>query len=160
MVSLLIAFFVWGLRLPKRQYFSRDILISAPVEDVWRVVTDPIAQVKWRTDLRSVEFGDISPGSEEWVERPCRGAPVKSRVVRQRRMELLEVERGYNGLCSGQWIGRFEKAANATLFQFAETTITPNPAMRIFSHLFFNRGAVIERYQRDLKNYVEANRST
>jgi len=154
-VAIVIALWWWGRGLPATQQWSRDVLIEAPREQVWAVMTDYLRQVEWRTDLRSVAMAASPPGKECWMERPRRGHPSACRVARQRPGHWLEIERRLNGTGRVHWSARLEQAAEATRLTLTETLEISNPFARLVQ-LAWNRTAInLESYERDLKQRVE-----
>jgi uncharacterized protein YndB with AHSA1/START domain len=48
--------------------YRRHALIEAPIEDVWRIVSDPQTHPEWWPELRGVEVpGDLDEGGGQYV---------------------------------------------------------------------------------------------
>jgi hypothetical protein len=149
------ALYLWGRRLPPTQQLSRDVLINAPMERVWSVMTDYLRQVEWRSDLASVEMAASEPGREAWTERPRHGRAKACRIARKKPGCMLEIERLPHGLSSSRWTASLEKAAQATRLTLCETVLVTNPFARVWLRTGAP-GALLESYERDLKQHVEA----
>jgi uncharacterized protein YndB with AHSA1/START domain len=57
-----------GARLPLRHSATRRAQFTAPVESVWRAITDVEAFPSWRSDVKSVTLLPDDKGRKRWVE--------------------------------------------------------------------------------------------
>merc|ERR1711879_172280 len=136
-IGILIAigavFFV-GYTFDKERRHKKEILIEAPVQAVWDVVTKFDKQADWRKDVSEVVF----LSDEKWIEIPYKGRDFTFEIVEKELLKHWILDIYIRDKKIGYWIVEFTDVQKTTKVVFTEVLITRNPFMRVISRLFFN----------------------
>ncbi len=145
---------VVGMMLPASRTAKAGREISAPRDQVWRLITDVAHQPTWRKDLAKVELIDATPGHERWVEHPHRGPSIAFST--ESRIEPVEWVIRFSGPAEGRWSGRLESLTpQRTRLQVEETSTVSNPWARVLARLAFDPQAFMESYLDQLARTAE-----
>ncbi len=148
-VVLLALFFVWGATLPTTKSLSKTVQINAPVEIVWKTMSDWEGQVKWRREVKSVEILD----EKTFKEFPTNGPAVEFEIVRLETNKIIELE--MSGPFTGDYLAEFSKNDGITTIHISETIIQDSIIGKILSKLFFDLDKFVATYFHQLKMQVE-----
>lgn len=148
-----------GLLLQPSQSATVERNIASRPESVWRVLTDVARQPEWRSELARVEVLDSTPGRERWKEQLRHGPTMEFKTTKQEPGTYWELS--FFGSVEGRWKGRLEELPDgSTRIVVEESVSVHNPWMRVISRLFFNPGAIAEKYLADLAGAVERSSTT
>lgn len=148
-----------GQFIPVQHVASRMITINASLEEVWQAVTDIENQMAWRRDLKKVEILGKWQQGLIWIEHRRKGQTIKFREKEKIVPSRYEIEVVAGDQLAGYWIGEFRKENGVVNLESTEVGEIHNPIMRTLAALFFDLGKTIDRYQSNLKNYVEEKRN-
>jgi hypothetical protein len=147
-----IVVLVIGFCLPREFVATRTTIISAPSDHVFGVVTDPISQPIWRSDL--IEVRDDGEG--QWTEIPKRGDPIRFAEIRREVPYLYEIEFSSQQGFAGKWVGTFESVSRGTRVTFTETIVVSNPIFRVIARLFRLPDKFMDDYLASLRRRMTA----
>lgn len=151
---IMIGWVLVSVSLPKDRVVSRTVFIKAPVDKVWEAVTNVSGQIFWRSDLKKVEIKAPEEGRDVWVEVMSSGKSVTLKTISSKYPSLFHVEIVPSRFFKGYWEGEFIKNQSGTTVRIKETSRVDNPLYRPLALLFFNCEAMVDRYQKDLKNHL------
>jgi hypothetical protein len=148
---LIFILYVTGLILPKQRKAERRTKFDAPVERVWEIVTNIEEQVKWRPSLTRVKVQEHSGDFETWIEYPKNGPAIFFKTKLKNPPTRFEFELTDAKTWKGYWTGEFTPLANhKTSVTFTECSEIANPFIRVLSYVFFDLGATIDQYLKEL----------
>ena len=150
LLGLILLVFLVGLVLPSKRQFIKEGDIAAPVEEVFRMVTDVKNQTRWRHDVKEIRVLDDST----WQELPYKGSPLTFRIKKSVMNELFEIEIIEPKNFKGYWIGSFEPSATGTKVSFVEVVVVDNPFMRVLTSLFVDLDKTMELYLENLRKAI------
>lgn len=153
-VAVVITIAVIGVLLPNPRVEMKTVQISAPIESVWKRVTDYASQTDWRRDLQKVEVNEVLP---QWTEIPNVGSQVtfREREKRAPTRYAIEIipENGFGGYSTLE----LEENNEGTKLFITEISEISNPFRRVLSFLFYDPSKRMDLYLEDLRNIVEHN---
>ena len=149
--------YVIGMFMPKEHVANRTTVINAPVETVWKTVTDIENQTVWRKDLEKVEVIEQTENTKVWTEYPQKGRPITFREVQKTPYTRYKIEIVPRGAISGYWLSEFSQTDEGVVFESKELGKIHSPILRVLAYLFFDMGKTIEEYQHNLKYHLENN---
>lgn len=143
---------VYAARLPATVTASREVIVRAPVDRVFGLVTDVANQHKWRSDVGRITVAD---GNASWVEHTRSGDDISFRAVETVQNSKFEIVYQSKLGFSGRWAGSFApRDADSTVLRIEETTTTPSVLGRLIGRTFAPPGAHIDLYLKDLAKAV------
>lgn len=123
-----------GMMLAPKQEATRVELIQAPLDKVWRAISDLHRQTEWRSDLKGVQTKDDDNGLR-WIESPIRGSRLTLRKLKalEHKEIIFQLEKGSRVLGTRHAI--LSQVPGGTRIKFTETSEIKNPMRRLFSHI-------------------------
>lgn len=146
------AVLLWGASLPQTTTAERVAEISAPVPEVYRLVTDIAGQAAWRSDIGRIE---ASASQNEWAEHAPDGSVLAFRVLRREPDRLFVIAYSSTRGFEGRWSGSFEPTSRGTRVRFIEAVTIPNPVMRTIARVAAPAGSHLDLYLSDLKRAAQ-----
>ena len=143
--------FVWGSTLPTTKSLKKTVQINAPVEMVWEMMSDWKGQIKWRSEVDSVEI----LGEKTFKEFPANGPAVEFEIIRLEKNSVIELK--MSGPFKGDYLAEFSENNETTTIHISETIIQESVVGRILSTLFFDLDEFVAVYFEQLKLQVEKN---
>ena len=77
-VALVVLVLAWGATLPTTKSLSKAVQVDTPVDIVWKTMSDWEGQVKWWSEVKSVEIVD----EKTFKEFPSNGPAVEFEIGR------------------------------------------------------------------------------
>ncbi len=115
-------------------------------DQIFRVVTDPMSQPEWRSDLLEVH----DDGYGQWTETPKKGDPISFTEIRREAPHLYEIRFTSQGF-AGIWVGTFEPVPDGTRISFTETIAISNPISRVIARAFSLAETFMDNYLASLQ---------
>jgi uncharacterized protein YndB with AHSA1/START domain len=106
-------------------HIERDILIDAPVETVWRAVTEPDQVSRWFSDAAEIDVRAGGAGSLTWNDRAT-SKPMTVQII----VEAVEPRRRF----SYRWVypeGAEPREGNSLLVEFLLTAEGEKTRLRV-----------------------------
>ena len=151
LVLLAVVVFAVGLLLPRKKSAQRAVELRAIPEEIWGIVTSVEQQARWRSDLKNIQIVERTPETEVWTEYPKSGTPLTFKTRKKIPYTRYEIETVNSTVFSGRRVVIFEELSkDATKIIVTECAEIRNPLMRLLAHLYFNFGATIDHYMKDL----------
>jgi hypothetical protein len=156
LVVLIGAVLAVGWNLPIQHVASRSIKLKTSAAKIWSAISDYKGSVSWRSDLKSVEQVEVSPGVFAWREVAKGGDAItystleavpENRLVRKIVDEHLPF--------GGSWTFEMKAADEEIELTITENGEVYNPVFRFMSRFVFGHHATIDRYLNDLKKFME-----
>lgn len=149
-ISLILLIGLIGLLLPKERVVSRQSQFGAPLEIVYKVVTNN-EDYAYRTDVQEIRILESNMDFEVWEEIAYNGTIIKFRTKEKIPYTFYSFNME-SELFTGYWTAQFKETEDGgTIFTATEHIRIKNPYMKVFSYPFFNIGRFMETYQNDLK---------
>lgn len=155
LAALVALLAVVGLFLPKGHRASRSILLNAPPERVFAMISDVARYPAWRADVKQVEILPDSAGVLRFRETGPHGV-VPYRVERNEpptrwvtRIDDPSLPYG------GTWTFALAPQSSGTALTITEDGEVYNPIFRVLSRTVFSTTATIEAYQAALQRHLE-----
>lgn len=138
-----------GTLLPSGHVASLALMLEAPRDSVWGVITDFAAQPAWRAKLTKVERVGAGPEGEVWLEDGSE--PLLLRTVESVRPErLVRVIADSTLPFGGRWVYELASlSSGGTRVTVTEEGEVYNPIFRVVSR-FMDPSATIRQYLTDL----------
>ena len=152
LVILILSFvslWLWGISIPSTHEVTVKREIKAPIEDVWRVLTNWQAQTDWRAGVDRIDV--LSP--DTFVEYPKKGPEIQFKVITQEAPRFLELK--MSGAFQGVYRAELSFSNGITTVQAYEKVTQHSVIGKIFSTLFFDLEAFANHYLEQLGNHVE-----
>ncbi len=172
---ILLMLYIYGLTTPENHEANRTILIAAPFDTVWALLSDHSTEVLWRTDLESIVRMDDRDGNPVWREVYSSGEGmlmmdteilmplnsimtdsldqsitpyqlIEGRLVR----EIVDEGMGFGGT----WTITVLEVAEGTRVQVVENGYIDSPFFRAVMHIFYSPTDTIDRYLEMLAGYL------
>lgn len=129
LVGLLILVLVIGMLRPKSHVATHTVVLAAPPESVWAVITDFARQPEWVPDLRRVEPAGEQDGKPRW--REWFGGFEATTVIRASEApRLLVKEILPTGSFYGTWTWELAAEGQGTRLTITERGTVENPLFR------------------------------
>lgn len=140
---------VIGTLLPSGHVAVRSLVLAAPRDSVWGVITDFAAQPTWRAGLTKVEQVSAGPEGEVWLEDGSE--PLLLRTTESVRPERLVRAIADSTLpFGGRWVyDLVPLSSGGTRVTVREEGEVYNPIFRVVSR-FMDPSATIRQYLTDL----------
>lgn len=145
-----------GAKYPPDHTFTRAVRLPKSPEEVFRVVTDFGAQVRWQPFLKSAERVADRDGREAWREQQKQG-PAMLLVTREveapRRLvrEIVDEKKVF----TGDWTWELAPEGDGTLLRVTEHGNVPNPFYRFMVHRM-GPSKYVDAYLRGLAAHLGA----
>jgi len=153
-ILILAAIIMIGCLLPKERIEQRSIILNAPPQMVYGIVTDN-GDYSYREDLYNLKIISSDNGIETWVETSRSGQKIKFRTTKKEPYSKYEFRIVEADGFGGYWKSEFKKVGdNKTEFCATEHIIISNPVIRLMSYVFFDVSKFMEGYQKDLEKEV------
>ena len=153
-VAAVIAIVGW--LLPVAHTASRERVLPAPPERVWRAITQVERYPSWRSDVRRVELRPAPDGRLGWREEG-RGGTMTFLADRMDPPHHLVVRIADPNLpFGGSWTYALAPAEAGTRVAITENGEVYNPVFRFLSRFVFGHEATIATYLTDLEREVTA----
>lgn len=143
---------LWGTNLPRTTTAERTAELSAPVSEVYRLVTDVNGQAGWRSDVSQIQ---LSASGSAWEEHTKDGSVLTFHVLRKKADSLFIISYSSTTGFEGRWKGTFVPTSRGTRVRFIETVTIPNPLIRAVARLHAPAGSHLDQYLSDLKRAAE-----
>jgi uncharacterized protein YndB with AHSA1/START domain len=136
-----------GSRLPVAHVASRSVTISAPIDDVFRTMTDFGSAPAWRKEVKSMSVTtDPATGRQRYVEDSNSGKMTMEveQVTPPTRFVTRIVDEGLP--FGGAWAHALESQGNATRVTITEHGEVYNPIFRFVSKYIMGHTSTIDSY--------------
>jgi len=149
LAAIIAAVALVGTVLPAGHVAARSLVLAAPRDSVWGVITDFAAQPAWRTGLARVERVSAGPEGEVWLEDGS--DPLLLRTAESVRPERLVRAIADSTLpFGGRWVyALVPLSSGGTRVTVTEQGEVYNPIFRVVSR-FMDPSANIRQYLTDL----------
>lgn len=158
LAALVALLAVVGLFLPKGHRAQRTVVVNAPPDRVFALVSDVARYATWRLDVKLVEILADSGGMLRFRETGPHGV-VPYRVERNEppshwvtRIDDPSLPYG------GTWTFELTPQGSGTSLTITEDGEIYNPIFRVLSRTIFSTTATIEAYQAALRRHFEGSR--
>jgi len=146
LVASIAIMFVVGRSLPVTHLASRGERFDAPLDTVWRIVTDVAAYPSWRAEVSRVELLQNVEGRMAWREE-SRGDAVEYVAEEVTAPERFTVRITSTGLpYGGRWLYELHPDTGGTRLTITEEGEIYNPLFRFLSKYVFGQTSTIEKY--------------
>lgn len=154
LVGVGVAVWIYGASLPSELRADRTVTLDAPVQEVYRLVTDVARQPEWRSDVRTVTLQD---GGKRWTEETRQGIAVDFEEVERVPLQTYAIRFQSAQGFEGGWVGSFKSLSSGdTELKVVETVRTSSPIGRVIQRMLAPAGAHTDLYLKDLKQALAA----
>jgi hypothetical protein len=148
LITIVLAIFATGAMLPLGHVASRKLKLNQPPEAIWQAISNHSDDIKWRTDLKSIErLADIN-GHPAWQETYKNGMKLlleDSETVPPQKLVRRVKDSG--NMFSGQWTFEITPAGSGgSILEITERGEVPNPFFRFVSRFIMGHTKSIEQY--------------
>lgn len=147
---LLLPVFI-GFLLSPHQQVTRVELFKAPLDEVWRALSDLSQQSQWRAELKSMQMLDDDAGLR-WVERTTLGGATVLRKIKEVSGKELWLDMQRVGYKSTRQ-ARLNAVPGGTRVTFVEMQENRNPWGRIMARVKGNPDRHLDLFVRQLKTH-------
>ncbi|MCL4865181.1 MAG: SRPBCC domain-containing protein [Gemmatimonadales bacterium] len=151
---LVLAVLLVGLALPKQHRATRERLVAASPDAVFRVITTPAEFPTWRARVREVELLADEAGKPRFREHGRDGVityVLEEAIPSKRVVSRIDDPSLPFG---GTWTFELTPADGGTLLRITEDGEVSNPLFRFMSRFVFGHHAGIETYLADLGRHL------
>lgn len=147
---------LWGRNLPAQHTVKITQPIAAPIDDVWRCVTDFGGQIGWRKDLKGAERLDDRDGHPAWRE-VYKGGEVKTSVTLERHKpnRLILAINDENGPYRGRWTYELTQMGAVTQLSIIEVGHIDNPIARLGLKYVVGEATYLKSYVAALVTHLQ-----
>jgi uncharacterized protein YndB with AHSA1/START domain len=143
-----------GLALPKQHRATRERMVAASPDAVFRVITTPAEFPSWRTGVSQVELLADEAGKPRFREHGRDGVityVLEEAIPSQRVVSRIDDPTLPFG---GTWTFELTSVDGGTLLRITEDGEVSNPLFRFMSRFVLGHHAGIETYLTDLHHHL------
>lgn len=144
-----------GSFLPQGHTASRSVTLQAPPERVFAAITDVARYPQWRPDVRSVEVL-AAEGPFRFRESGKQGTVTYREIERQAPVRWVVRIDDPSLPYGGSWTYAVRGEGTGSVLTITEDGEVYNPVFRFLSRTVFSTVATMEKYQADLRVYLDA----
>ncbi|QYK54398.1 MAG: SRPBCC family protein [Fimbriimonadaceae bacterium] len=148
--------FAIGATLPVGHTASVKIVVNAPPEAVWNVVTDYKEFPKWRTELAEVQPVEDPQGRASWIEVSKFGEMPLTVEESDPPRHLLTRISGKDLQFGGTWSWRLDPQGDKTEITVTENGEVYSPLFRFISKFIFGHDTHLKSYAKQLEAKLQA----
>lgn len=149
-IAIVVLIIVIGVLLPRDHVAARTLRVNAPIDTVWRTMTDVAAFPSWRADVRRVELLPAVDGRASWREHSKDG-PIAMVVDSSAPPSKLVTRIADENLpFGGTWTYVLTPGATGTRVTITEHGSVYNPVFRFVSRFLLGHTGTIDAYLRAL----------
>jgi uncharacterized membrane protein len=150
LIALVAVVLLIGTLLPSKHVASRQIVLRAPLRDVYATLRDFASAPTWRTDLKAIAMLESVDGRVRFREDSSNGA-VTYEVIEELPgaklvTRIVDRDLGY----FGSWTYDLEPAENGTRVRITEDGEVPNVVFRFMARFVFGHTASMDTYLKAL----------
>ena len=148
----ILIMYLIGYFMPVQHTSSHTVVLTAPPEQIWKILQDHRQYITWRSDVKKIEVKDPL----HWIETTTNGtlsfeseivkpgATFRSRIVNQ------------NLPFGGSWTYELIPDNGATKLTITEHGEVYNPIFRFMSKYVFGHEATLKKFSADLAKKINA----
>lgn len=148
---LIILVGIIGYLLDNSRTKEISVNLSAPLKQVWNIVTSPGEQADWRSDIEKVKIEQKDERAIVWTEYRDSGSPITFKEKERVKDTKYSIEIISQSGFSGYSTIKFKPTEGGTNIRFIEVSNVPNPYLRILSYVFYHPKERMRVYINDLK---------
>jgi uncharacterized protein YndB with AHSA1/START domain len=154
--SLIIVVLLIGTFLPEKHVAMKVCHLEAPPEEVWAVITDFLAQPKWRANVQRVERLADHQGNEVWREVEGRNRQLSYETMQAQPPYLLIRKIVDEGLpFGGSWTFEITPERHGSQLKITEHGEVHNVLFRFVSRFVIGHTATMQQYLKDLQQVLK-----
>lgn len=164
---------IGGAFLPQQHSITRTVMLAAPPERVWELISNVQDQPRWRHDLKSVTMLPQVDGEEHWEEHAGMGSIpyvlTENDPNRRRVIKIADPNLSFGGtwtmtlegVSSGNAaVGSSEvPAPTSSTLTITEDGVVRNVFFRFLGRFVFGFSGTIEQYEKDLAKALQTQTS-
>jgi uncharacterized membrane protein len=147
------AFVAGGLLLPSQRTYVNEVVIDAPAETIWHVLTDRERYTEWQSAITRVEVVD----DKTWIEYPKNSPePLRFKLAKDERPVRMAFEYTMGEFMTGRWSGEINQVGNSVTLRTEDSYSANGWLSKILMAMFFNLDGFAEDWNQQLKRRAES----